>query len=985
MTHKNIYLNSAKVTWTMKVLLALFTFHFSLLTSHSQGIPFLRNYTAKDYHAHSRNFDVEEGNDGLIYVANFEGLMYFDRAEWHVIHTPGITRVTVVFRDKNSVIWAGGYNYFGKIQRKKNGEIYLKQVGDPGLFRGEVMEIFEAKDGKLRFVVNDGYIYQVDGDKVTVLSKNSDKALPIGSTDVINPEVLEKGSNIEVLEDILQTEPLDNGLKAVVKKGRGLSITDEKGRELYTVTEANGLCNNNVNYIAYDGHGQLWGATDDGVFSMAVPSAYSHFTRNEGLTGEAMSINVFGGRKYIGTNHGLFRLEGRGFVQVPGISYACWDLVVSKAGLLAATANGIYRISADCAVRQLTTTVSMNLLDEGTQFYSGEMDGLYLIQAADNSRKKMCSLEKVSKIIKDKEGTIWLQNMYGEVWCKKASAQEFSPYNKEKAEETASTIVPLANHVETVSAEATKPFPYPLFSFLDGSGITWLTDNEGKHLYRWKDGKRMEDQQNQLVYPFRGLPIRAMLIEQNEVWLGSDDGFTVIDTKAKDVALDTKPRLLIRSIILGSDSILWGGYGEAPSSLSTLGSNDRNLRFTYSLDYEPMVGTTLYRYQLNNGQWSAWADDKDAEFINLPHGSYTFKVQALDAFGRQTDLTTIKFRIAYPFYVRWYMIILYLILAGILIYIIFQIRLRKLEKDKMQLEKVVQERTAEVVKQKDEIEEKSKSLETALHELGEAQNELIRQEKMATVGKLTQGLIDRILNPLNYINNFAKLSEGLVKDIEANIEDDKDKMDPDNYDDTIDVLGMLQGNLQKVGEHGQNTTRTLKAMEEMLKDRSGGIVSMDLAKLLKQDEEMVRTYFAKEIDEHKIKVSFDVPEGELPINGNAEQLSKTLMSMLGNSVYAVVKKAQREKFQPEVKLTAKAIDDHIQLTVYDNGIGIEDTIINKIFDPFFTTKTTGEAAGVGLYLSREIVQNHGGDISAKSVKNEFSEFTIILPTIRSEK
>ena len=144
---------------------------------------------------------------------------------------------------------------------------------------------------------------------------------------------------------------------------------------------------------------------------------------------------------------------------------------------------------------------------------------------------------------------------------------------------------------------------------------------------------------------------------------------------------------------------------------------------------------------------------------------------------------------------------------------------------------------------------------------------------------------------------------------------------------------------------------------------------------------MVRTYFAKDIDEHKIKVTFDVPDGELHINGNAEQLSKTLMSMLGNSVYAVVKKALREKYQPEVKLTVKTIDNHIQLTVYDNGIGIEDTIINKIFDPFFTTKPTGEASGVGLYLSREIIQNHGGDIQVKSVKNEYSEFTITLPAL----
>ena len=85
------------------------------------------------------------------------------------------------------------------------------------------------------------------------------------------------------------------------------------------------------------------------------------------------------------------------------------------------------------------------------------------------------------------------------------------------------------------------------------------------------------------------------------------------------------------------------------------------------------------------------------------------------------------------------------------------------------------------------------------------------------MGKLTQGLIDRILNPLNYINNFSKLSQGLVKDVTANIEDEKDHMDEEIYEDTMDVLDMLKGNLEKVSEHGANTTRTLKAMEEMLK------------------------------------------------------------------------------------------------------------------------------------------------------------------------
>lgn len=323
----------------------------------------------------------------------------------------------------------------------------------------------------------------------------------------------------------------------------------------------------------------------------------------------------------------------------------------------------------------------------------------------------------------------------------------------------------------------------------------------------------------------------------------------------------------------------------------------------------------------------------------------------------------------------------YFILLCILVYIIIRLRLQRLEREKVRLEKIVQDRTAEVVSQKDEIEEKSKSLEKALSDLNNAQNELIRQEKMATVGKLTQGLIDRILNPLNYINNFSKLSEGLVKDIEANIEDEKDHMDEENYEDTMDVLGMLKGNLQKVGEHGLNTSRTLKSMEEMLKDRSGGIVEMNLAQVLLLNEEMVGRYFAKDIADHHIKVSFDLPQGNLPIMGNPEQLSKTFMSLLGNAIYAVVKKTQRTKFEPEVSLKLEQIDKQYQITIHDNGIGIEKKIINKIFDPFFTTKTTGEASGVGLYLSREIIQNYGGDIMVSSVKDEYSEFIITLPAL----
>ena len=924
----------------------------------AQGIPFLRNYMADEYHAHDINFDVNVGKKGLVYIANFEGLLYYDNEKWHTLHTPNNTRITVTYCDKDSSIWVGGYTFFGKVVHKSNGEPLVKRVGEPNLFKGEVVEIWE-KDGLLHFLVNDGKVFQVEGEKVSTSKVISNKSLNVGLTDIVNTDNLDDQSDVEVLSDVTQEEPLGNGWKAVVKKGEGLSIVNEQGRELYHITENNGLSTNNISWLSYNGRGVLWGATENGVISLGVPSVFTHFADKEGLKGDVLSIIEFGNTKYVGTVNGLYRQEGMSFVNVGGISHACWALAIIDTGLLAGTSNGVYHVAANGSATQLTTFSTTTLFRDGSCFYSGEIDGVFLTQTATMTRKRVCNLDKVTKIIKDTKGTIWLQSIYGEIWYKTTRDKAFKPYKK-NSDDNIATLVMTERQTYYVQGEDTQPFGYPLFSFTDQSGVTWLTNHEGKSLYRWKDGKRLTDL-DQLLYPISKYSIHAILVDGDEIWLGTDQGLVIINTAIKDPALQTMPKLMIRQITVGTDSVLWGGFGEQPSTLATLSSKNRNLRFNYALDYEPLVGENVYRHKLNDGEWSAWADDHDAEYLNLPYGKYTFMVQARDAFGRVTEVTNITFAIDSPFYLKWYMILVYIILLGLVVVTIIQWRLRKLEEDKQRLEKIVDERTEEVRR---------------------THKELVKQEKMATVGKLTQGLIDRILNPLNYINNFSKLSEGLVKDVEANIEDEKDHMTPDNYDDTIDVLGMLSGNLQKVSEHGQNTTRTLKAMEEMLKDRSGGMVKTDLVSVLHQNREMVDTYYQKEIQEYKINVTFDIPDTPLYVNANPELLSKTIMSLMSNSIYYVARKAKQMSFGPMVNLRVTSDGEIIVMRFYDNGLGIEDTIIDKIFDPFFTTKTTGEASGIGLYLSHDVIQNYGGDITVHSVKNEFTEFIVTLPAFK---
>ena len=925
------------------------------------GMPFVRNYSPSSYKAHNRNFDIVTTSDGSVFVANFEGLLYYNKAEWKLIHTPNIARVTQVHLDSEGTVWAGGYNFIGKLEKQPNGTLSLRGIGQQDEVRGEVTAIWEDK--KQMFFQLGNQIYAIKDNRI---DKAEGKQLPVSKQLY--------GNGFQVTH----VEPLGNGCRAVATNGNGVVVLNAFGKELYRITEQNGLCSNNVAHISYDGHGLLWGATDNGLFAVAVVSAYSQFSPNEGLRGEVLAIQEFNGKMFVGTLSGLFYRNGMGFERIADVKHACWMLQSSGNNLLAATSNGVYSISTDNKTHKLTTASTTSVLMNDSIYYSGEMDGVYINDWKGN-RRKAIDLEKVTRMYMDADHTLWLQNLYGQIYTKKKGQARFEEVKVGEDKNLSATIVEQNGKMIVVSTVDTKPFPYPRFSYTDKDGILWLTNNEGEKLHAWKNGKTLE-KESLFLYPLSDETVSAMATEGEQQWLGGDFGIVIIDKKTSEPPLARKPKLYIRSFVLNSDSIIWGGYGVCPQSIK-LNSDEKNLNITFSIDHESLLGHTLYRYRLNNGSWSAWSTSTVARFFNHPSGSYQFDVQACDVYGRHTAISSIDFTIMPPFYMRWYMLVLYGLLLVFVVYLIVRWRLSRLEKEKIKLETIVQERTSEVVRQKDEIEEKSKSLENALAELSEAQGELIRQEKMATVGKLTQGLIDRILNPLNYINNFSKLSEGLVKDIEANIEDDKEKMDEENYEDTMDVLNMLHVNLQKVGEHGQNTTRTLKAMEEMLKDRSGGIVPMDLSAVLHQNEEMVRTYYADDIAKNAIKVTFDYPE-ELPMNGNAEQLSKTMMSLLANSIYAVdKKKSLLADYQPEVSLTVHAEDGKITIAIRDNGIGIEETIINKVFDPFFTTKTTGEAAGVGLYLSREIVQNHGGDITVKSDKNVYSEFTIILPIL----
>ena len=120
----------------------------------------------------------------------------------------------------------------------------------------------------------------------------------------------------------------------------------------------------------------------------------------------------------------------------------------------------------------------------------------------------------------------------------------------------------------------------------------------------------------------------------------------------------------------------------------------------------------------------------------------------------------------------------------------------------------------------------------------------------------------------------------------------------------------------------------------------------------------------------------------------AQDIGRVLLNLINNAFQAIsserstlgsVQESSKENRQALVRVTTHGKKDYVQITVSDNGPGIPDEVKDKIFQPFFTTKPSGQGTGLGLSLSYDIVQAHGGELSVESRLGEGSVFSIRIP------
>lgn len=951
-------------------LCLLFALCLSASAEAVRGIPFYRNFPSKDYHAHSRNYDIASDNYGTIFVANFEGLVYYDGVTWRKIHTPGISRVTRLVRDHNGRVWVGGYNVFGYLQADKQGHIQLKTIVSDA-DKGALSEV-----DFIKITPQKVYVHTVADKLYYVLSDQSLKEIKK------DPAIYDNAA----IDDSVRHIILPLGMEVRYSHTSGISFGNSR-YAFMPLTEAEGLQSDAINFANVNFRQVLWGATDNGIFAVDVMSPFGRITERQGLKGEVNCINQLGNIYYIGTTQGLYRMDNvtHTLHMVGDIDLACWQLTKDGSGnLIASTAQGLYLVTPS-GVRCITTfnTLSVEKDRQRGGYFAGEVDGVYYYSTS-GKKTKVSVLEKVTKM-KLNGDRLTVESIYGELWEITLKGSDATITSSERC------------------LRQTADSKKPRISYIDHHGTVWETDAEGKHLRIANSRANYEKVLTPWIHPFTRLLLTCLYVSNDsKVWVGTEQGIIILDVNmARHTKIDATVRPYIREVVAMGDTVVWGGY--SPDGMKALHdvtdihlpSSCNHLLIRYSTPYSSIVCPTLYRHRIDGGRWSRWEVDNDIEMTHLSYGKNRIEIQALDQFGRMSEISTVTCIVATPFYLRWWAFVIYALLLAGIIYQIMQWRMQRLEAEKEKLETIVAERTSELAASNTQLTTVNSQLSDALDDLKRTQNDLVVMERKATAGKLTQGLIDRILNPINYINNFSKLTSNLAKDLREDIEDEKDNMSQDNYEDCDDILSMMDTNLKKIEEHGISTTRTLRAMEAMLNNHVGHMAEHDLTMLCRQMVVAAKEHYKDMISQHGISIVCDMPDEKMTVTMDPEAIKNVILSLISNAIYSVSKKASASAFaskkatvEAEFSASSAASSPYAPLitlrrsaegkgfVVRDNGVGIEESVIDKVFDPFFTTKPTGDAAGVGLYLVRNMVHDHQGKIAVESKKDEYCQFTI---------
>jgi signal transduction histidine kinase len=263
--------------------------------------------------------------------------------------------------------------------------------------------------------------------------------------------------------------------------------------------------------------------------------------------------------------------------------------------------------------------------------------------------------------------------------------------------------------------------------------------------------------------------------------------------------------------------------------------------------------------------------------------------------------------------------------------------------------------------------------EEALTELKATQEQLVQQEKLASLGQLTAGIAHEIKNPLNFVNNFSDVS---LEMIDEALEELQQIGGNEHATEAAVILANIKSNLAKIHEHGSRADGIVKSMLMHSRGGNGKMEPVNLNELVKEYVNL--SYHGMRVGKEAINVDIqldlDDSVGDVPLI--AEDFSRVILNMCYNAFDAM--KETRNLREPKLSVRTKKSAGTITIEIEDNGPGIPDDIKDKILQPFFTTKKGTQGTGLGLSITNDIIKAHGGTLEIESQQGTGTSFRIRL-------
>lgn len=281
-----------------------------------------------------------------------------------------------------------------------------------------------------------------------------------------------------------------------------------------------------------------------------------------------------------------------------------------------------------------------------------------------------------------------------------------------------------------------------------------------------------------------------------------------------------------------------------------------------------------------------------------------------------------------------------------------------------------------------ELRSKNAELQSAVEKLSAMQNQLVQSEKMASLGQLTAGIAHEINNPLGYISSNLNRLKEYYADLNSILDKwhSLNNNNPITYEQISEIIEfeneldldfvmkdfqtLISANIDGVGR----INKIVKNMRAFSHISGGKHEPVKLNKLL--DEVLVLIW-----NEIKYKAEVKKDYSEIPeIFSDGIELQQVFTNILINAVHAIDSNGI-------IIIRTYLENNNVTAEVVDNGCGIDEKILNKIFDPFFTTKAVGQGTGLGLWITKSIVEKSKGTISVQSKVGDGTSFKISFPVI----